>query len=119
LLLAAWVGLQFLGQIPFLDDFILRPSISLRGNRYMSGINNLTIAGFQALRSQLLFKTIEKFFNNAGFTKLFTKKCDGCCIWNRVHHSKSDELLEGPPVADWEFKLSITVVKKAVAKPAF
>ena len=52
------------------------------------------------------------FFNNAGIAKQFTKQSDGCCIWNRVHHTKDDEFLEGPPVVDQEFKLSITVVKK-------
>ena len=109
---ATWVDVPFLGQISSLDDFILRSSISLHKNRYKSGMNNLTIAGFQTLRSQLLLKTIEKFFINPSFVKLFTKKCDGCYIWNCVHHTKADEFLVGSLVVDLESKLSITEVKR-------
>ena len=48
---AVWLVFPSLGQLAFLDGLILSSGISLPGDRYKRGIDNLSTAGFQPLGS--------------------------------------------------------------------
>lgn len=81
-------------QLASFDGFVLRPRVSLFGNRDQCGINDLPATGLQSLGAQVLLKLFKKLTDDTRLAEPFSEESNGGGIGNGVHHSQTDKLLK-------------------------
>jgi len=60
----------------------------------------------------MLVEQFKQLFEDVRMPKHLTEEGDSCCIWEWVHHAKSNKILDRTPVLNLELKLLIAQVEE-------
>ena len=91
---------------------LFRSSITLLRDGDQSCIDDLAAAGLKALGAEIGLEHLKELFDDFSLAKSLSDEGDGGGIWDTVHDTKTNKLLEGTPVIDLEFKLFIAEVEE-------
>jgi hypothetical protein len=107
-----WIFIPALWMPSCFDFLVLVAGIVLLWNRDKSGIDDLTAASLQALRTQVSLEHLEEFLDDLRLSQSLSEEGDRGCIRNAVHYAKHDKLFEGAPVIDLKSNLFIAEIEQ-------